>query len=154
MKKHFYLTALCFLTIGLGLSGCSEEDIFETTEVQRVNSIKSQFSPETFSKVISNDYKVDWNVSTLLEHSEELDLDYYEFEISLPENQIQITSKLYDIKQSLLAVKKENGQFDFYVTKYFMDRWKSEGKSVKDVSLSKMESFSGLLNVLDNNNQM
>lgn len=154
MKKHIYLITLLLLAIGLGLLGCSEEDIFETTEVQRVNSIKSQFSPETFNKVISNDYKVDWNVSTLLEHSEELGLDYYEFEISLSENQAPITSKLYDIKQSLFAIKKEGGVYDFYVAKYFMDRWKSEGKSIKDVSFSNMESFSGLLNVFDNNNQM
>tara|TARA_A100000171_G_scaffold19421_1_gene17864 strand:- start:1295 stop:1915 length:621 start_codon:yes stop_codon:yes gene_type:complete len=130
--------------------GCSEEDIFETTEAQEINGIISQFSPETFGKVVSGDYKVNWDVSATLEHSEELGADYYEFEISLPENQIQITSKLYDIKQSLLAVKKENGQYDFYVAKYFMDRWKAEGYSVKDVSLSKMGSFSGLLNVFNN----
>lgn len=154
MKKHFYLALLLLMAIGLGLLGCSEEDIFETTEAQEINGIISQFSPETFGKVVSGDYKVNWDVSAPLEHSEELGADYYEFEISLPENQIQITSKLYDIKQSLLAVKKENGQYDFYVAKYFMDRWKAEGYSVKDVSLSKMGSFSGLLNVFNNNNQM
>lgn len=154
MKKHLYLTILLITAIGLGLLGCSEEDIFEKNAPQEINSIISQFSPETFSKVVSSDYKVDWNVSAPLEHSEELGLDYYEFEINLPENQVLATNKLYDTKQSLLAVKKESGQFDFYVAKYFMDQWKTEGKSVKDVSFSKMESFSGLLNVLDNNNQM
>lgn len=154
MKKHFYLALLLLMAIGLGLLGCSEEDFFEKNGPQEINGIISQFSPETFSKVVSSDYKVNWDVSTPLEHSEELGADYYEFEISLLENQIQITSKLYDIKQSLLAVKKENGQYDFYVAKYFMDRWKSGGKPVKDVSFSKMESFSGLLNVFDNNSQM
>ncbi|KYG79059.1 hypothetical protein EV198_3677 [Roseivirga ehrenbergii] len=154
MKKQIYLTILLLSAIGLGLLGCSEEDIFETTEAPEVNSIISQFSPEAFSKVVSSDYKVDWNISVLLEHSEELGLDYYEFEISLSEKQVPITNKLYDTKQSLLAIKREGGKYDFYVAKYFMDRWKSEGKSVKDVSLSKMESFSGLLNVFDNNNQM
>ena len=142
------------MAIGLGLLGCSEEEIFEEGRTQEINGIISQFSPETFGKVVSGDYKVNLDVSAPLENSEELGADYYEFEISLPENQIQITSKLYDIKQSLLAVKKENGQYDFYVAKYFMDRWKSEGYSVKDVSLSKMGSFSGLLNVFNNNNQM
>lgn len=154
MKKHIYLTILLLSAISLGLLSCSEEDIFEKNGPQEINSIISQFSPEAFSKVVSSDYKVNWNVSAPLEHSEELGADYYEFEINLSESLAPITSKLYDIKQSLLAIKREGGKYDFYVAKYFMDRWKSGGKSVKDVSLSKIESFSGLLNVFDSDNQM
>ena len=52
MKKHLYLTILLITAIGLGLLGCSEEDIFEKNAPQEINSIISQFSPETFSKVV------------------------------------------------------------------------------------------------------
>lgn len=142
------------LAVGLGVFGCSEEDIFEENQSQEINGIISQFSPETFGKVVSSDYKVNWDVSAPLEHSEELGLDYYEFGVSLSESQAPIANRLYDTKQSLLAVKREGGKFDFYVAKYFMDRWKSEGRSVRDVSFSKMEGFSGLLNVFDSGNEM
>ena len=119
-------------------------------EIEKPNYFASISDKESFSKIIQYDYEVQWN-SITDHYSEELGKNYLEFPIMLSnENLIKGN---YRISFTLLAIQKDDVNFEFYVVKFYQEV-KNDLDLGPNVSFSIPGRFSGLVHVLDNNNEI
>lgn len=79
-------------------------------------------------------------------------MDYSEYPIILKGNSNEIKGH-YRINFTLLATKRNENDFEFYAVKFY-EEVKNGAVFTRDISFSNTDKFSGLVHVLDKNNEL
>jgi len=145
--KNYLTYAIIAGTVFI-FSQCTIEEIV----TDKNHELKEQFNPEQFKSTIPDEYSIDWNASSSELFSEELDAHFQEFSI-IVEGINKTNNTIYDIKYSLMAIKQDS-TYSFYIAKYFNDLRIEKGMNTNDVSFLNYDNFSGLIHLLDENNEM
>ena len=134
------------------------ENNFDQVQNQLSQTFQNSFNPEQFRQTLRYQYQVDWS-NPIKQYSEQLDSYFYEFPITYsnafnPDVFNQQVKRRFCEKYKIVVTEKEEGEFEFFIAKYFLNAQKSPNVENEYLSINASIGFEATIHLYDKDAEM